>query len=129
MKEGIAACPFCGPDEDGEGGYQPFALDLGEDGRHEFRVNCAQCLVYGPASPTEAEAVAAWNKRPVVPAPLAGFANCPFCGGEVQLHVHHDTGTPDPIRTVECTTCRAWGGAAEDTVSEIRALWNRRRSA
>lgn len=122
----IAECPFCGRGPDVS---EPFALDLGEPGQPSFRVNCAECLVYGPSAEREDEAVNAWNRRASVPTADAGLAGCPFCGSEVQARVRQDHVTGSSDRMVECTGCDCWSAFSGDSMTEAKDAWNRRRGA
>ena len=45
-------CPFCKGDS-------KTAWRMGD----HWRVQCDRCLAYGPAAPTEAEAIRLWNGR------------------------------------------------------------------
>jgi Lar family restriction alleviation protein len=51
-------CPFCGEDF-------PFTITrvLGEDMFNQMK--CGECQTLGPSGDTEAEAIAAWNTRPI----------------------------------------------------------------
>lgn len=59
-EQALKACPFCGGD----------AEMSGADGSRSWWADCLneRCLAEGPGCFTEAEAIAAWNRRPAVSA-------------------------------------------------------------
>lgn len=75
MSEELKPCPFCGDDEAYFEGEYP-APDTSEWGA----VHCADCCAIGPYAPTQAEAIADWNRRaqpePAAPTALQRFNEC-----------------------------------------------------
>ena len=49
----LKPCPFCGKDR----------LYVHQDSAEEFIILCLKCGTTGPISPTEQQAIDAWNKR------------------------------------------------------------------
>lgn len=58
--DALRACPFCG-ERDVEPYRRPLSI--------VWHVYCTACEIHGHGEPTEAEAIAAWNRRP---SPVAG---------------------------------------------------------
>ena len=51
----LLPCPFCG------GQAELLSAELRET--HDAMIECSQCETTGPTSETDAEAIAAWNRR------------------------------------------------------------------
>jgi hypothetical protein len=113
-------CPFCG----GEALTDPSDVSISDE-PPDFRVSCPECVSYGPQASSQVESVALWNARVIAPPPGAGLANCPFCGGEVQIRIRED---PTDMRdcTIECVSCTMWGPMGASSAAEAKRWWNRR---
>ena len=53
----LLPCPFCGLTD-------PLSVHPLDDEYPEYWVHCYQCGIDGPDGPTEADAIASWNRRP-----------------------------------------------------------------
>lgn len=60
--EALLPCPFCNTERDDKRGG-PLPFDYEDPDNRRWRVYCWTCGVDGPSGATEAEAIAAWNRR------------------------------------------------------------------
>lgn len=61
MTDTLKPCPFCGTHETSEGD----CVGVNNLNDLTFWVSCSKCGADGPREETEAEAIAAWNRRAV----------------------------------------------------------------